>query len=64
MGKKKGPSPPDPVKTAQAQYEYNRQAAEDSARFNQINQVDAVGQWRLLVGRDRQNRIGPRHTDV
>ena len=50
MGKKKGPSPPDPVKTAQAQYEYNRKAAEDSARFNQINQCHAVGQYGYWSG--------------
>ena len=34
-----GPSPPDPVATAQAQYGWNRQAALDSARLNQINQL-------------------------
>ena len=38
-----GPSPPDPVRTAQAQYDWNRQAALDSARLNQINQWTPFG---------------------
>ena len=42
MGKR-APSTPDPAQTAQAQYKYNRQAAEDSARFNQISQQTPFG---------------------
>lgn len=43
MGKGGGGRGPDPVKTAQAQYDYNRRAALDSARFNQVNQWTPFG---------------------
>ena len=42
MGKG-GPKPPDPVRTAQAQMDMNRQAALESAKLNQINQVTPWG---------------------
>ena len=45
MGKS-APKPPDPVKTAEAQAEFNREAARESALMNQINQVTPWGQQR------------------
>ena len=44
MGKKSAPKPPDPVATAQAQAQFNSQAAQESAQLNQINQVSPFGQ--------------------
>lgn len=38
-----GPRPPDPVRTARDQYDWNRQAALDSARLNQVNQWTPFG---------------------
>ena len=37
------PPPPDPYKTAQAQYVFNKQAAEDALRLNAINQTGPFG---------------------
>ena len=45
MGKS-APKPPDPVKTAEAQAEFNSAAARESALMNQINQVTPWGQQR------------------
>ena len=38
MGKKSGPSPPDPVKTAAMQMDINRQAALENAMLSQMHQ--------------------------
>ena len=40
---KSSPAPPDPVSTSKAQYEYNKEAAYDSAKLNQINQYTPWG---------------------
>ncbi len=37
------PKPPDPVKTAEAQYTYNTKAAQDAAKMNAIDQHSAYG---------------------
>lgn len=39
----KAPKPPDPVQTAEAQAEFNQQAALQSAQLNQINEVTPFG---------------------
>lgn len=43
MGKKSGPSPPDPVKTADAQAQANKEAVLESAKVNQINEITPWG---------------------
>lgn len=43
MGKKSGPSPPDPMETAQAQQQANAEAVRESALVNQIGQVTPYG---------------------
>lgn len=37
------PKPPDPVKTASAQYQFNKQATEDALRLNAIDQFGPFG---------------------
>lgn len=43
MGKKSGPTPPDPMETANAQAQANAEAVRESALVNQINQVTPYG---------------------
>ena len=51
MGKS-SPKPPDPMQTAMAQSEMNRQAALESARMNQVNQTNPFGgvRWSGEIG--------------
>ena len=39
----KAPKPPDPQETAEAQYKYSKEAAHDSALYNQMGQVNPFG---------------------
>lgn len=48
MGKKSGPSAPDPYKTAEAQYNFGKRAREDSL----TNAVSAAGSSRYVKGPD------------
>jgi hypothetical protein len=50
ISKPKAPSPPDPVATAQAQAQYNSQAARDSARLNRVDQVTPYGSTTFSEG--------------
>ena len=50
MSKPKPPAAPDPVQTAQAQAQYNSQAARDSARLNRVDQVTPYGSTTFSEG--------------
>ena len=49
---KRAPQPPDPVRTARAQADANREAALESARINQVGQVTPWGRldWSGTIG--------------
>ena len=59
MGKKSGPRPPDPVETAQAQAQLNKEAILESARVNQINQFGPWGSsvWYGEIGQPDRRQI-------
>ena len=58
MGKSKAPKPPDPVKTAQAQAQYNTQAAKDAAALNAVERqhrdAESLTRNRATIGNVRR----------